>query len=149
MITGAAIYFLFNKPGLVSFFGVFIPVIIVITTVIPVIPSLVIPVISGSKIFPVFADTAYKFFPVYIGAMFYERTIIELQLPFGNRCKLRLDIIIVHQFLMPVTVSKLHVVCNSIGKPLPLVTIFFLQCFINNYLNIFSEVIISWIPFGI
>ena len=75
MITGAAIYFLFNNSCLVSFFRIFIPVIIAI---IPVIPPLVIPVISWSKIFPVFADTAYKFFPVYISTVFYERTIIEL-----------------------------------------------------------------------
>ena len=154
MISRGSNYFLFTKQFLVSFFRIFTPVPVIIITVV------VIVVVYCSSLWLLRCCCAvrnfcgiyrrcFKFFAAVIHTVFYKRTVVEFQLSFGNRSKFCLNIIIMHQFFMPVAVGKLHIICNGIGKSLALFSVFFLQCFIDHYLNIFTKVIVFWISFGI
>src|SRR5262245_38895713 len=87
-----------------------------------VIPMLLLePWIALAAIIAISATVAAVCCTVLCGP--YVRSIGKFQLSFRDIGQLALDSIIMHSFFVPVAISKLHVVCNGIGKALALLRI--------------------------
>ena len=103
------------------------PVVTLAATAAPVIPAAGI-IIPCTKVLPIAACTPA---PVIIAVgtvirpVLNEGPIVEFQLAFGDRLQLALDIIVMHQFFVPVAVSKLHIIGDRVGKTLALFRVLF------------------------
>ena len=110
-------------------------------------------VISAAKVFTVLIAASAAIVPavigLYFGAVFHKGLIGKFQFAIGNFTKFHLYGIVMHQFFMPVAVSKLHVISNYIGKALPFFGVGFYKRFIQNGFYIFSQVVILGIPFWV
>jgi hypothetical protein len=99
----------------------------------PVIPAVIASpaaattsIASVLKLLALFTIATAAFTCVLLAIGLYIRRISKGQLPIRDPCELALNGIVMHHLLMPVVVSELHVVSDRVGKPQPLVGVFFL-----------------------
>lgn len=108
-------------------------------------------IITVAKILPVLVAvvTVIISLGTVIGTVFNKRFIVEFELAMGDIAQFPLYRVVVYQFFMPVAVGKLHVIGDGIGKPLFLFRVFFPKGLVNDYFNIFSQVIELRVFFGV
>src|SRR5262245_41076092 len=121
----------------------------------PIIAAIISPstasIVSVLKFLTLFAITTSTIAVaiVLLPESLYIWRIGESKLTICNTAQFALNGIVVYNLLVPVVVSKLHIICYCIGKAEAFVCIFFFERFFYDDLQIFSQVRMFGISLGI
>jgi hypothetical protein len=85
----------------------------------------------------------------FVAGTSYVRSVGEGELAIGDAVQFALDGVVVNGFFVPVAISKLHVVCNGIGKALFLFSIFFFQRLVDYHLQVFAKMCVPGMSFRV